>query len=108
MIQVKEGVVFTVLRPELYEKLGVIEQCFSDFGSACVITCACDGHPDLDPHSHGFALDFRTRDIANDMIKIQIVERLQERLGTEYFVQYEKEKEHIHIQLRKDLWRLFV
>ena len=90
----------------IYGKLGFFESCFNDLGYDCIITCGTDSHPDTDPHTHGYALDFRTKHITKESDKRAIVERITDALGDYYFIQFETgESEHIHAQVRKGLWQ---
>lgn len=113
MITVKKGVQFSILRPEIYKHFGNFEKAFTAAGFACIITCGTEDHPEHDPHTEGFALDFRTRHIYSEAIKSQIANRIKELIGPDYYVKYEpnrwegdvqKVNEHIHAQVRRDLW----
>ena len=102
MITTKQGVQFSVLRDEMWRIFPIVEQCFPE--GSCMITCGTDSHSDDDPHTHGFALDFRTHGLDGRAIYSQ----LREDLTPNYTVILEDvdgTNEHIHVQVRKDLWR---
>ena len=117
MIKFKEGAEPTFLTMELVQKLVDIYKVFRFHGVECICTCTTGSHGADDPHTHGYAMDFRTRHIRDQHTKERITERLQDILGSLYYVQYEegkddpntpeieREGEHIHLQVRKDLWR---
>ena len=68
------------------------------------ITCAADGHKPGTSHREGNAFDFRTRDLPPRASSETWADRMQKRLGDEYFVQAEPNKScpdaapHIHTQ----------
>lgn len=102
MIRVKDGVRFRVLRPEIYRHFQDIDGLFNSLSVECWITCGTDGHGPDDPHTHGFALDLRTKNIPEGQREIMRT-RLADLLGVNYTVILEVD--HLHIQVRKDLWR---
>jgi hypothetical protein len=106
MINIKPGVQFTVLRSEMWGILSAVELMFKQYGSPCTITCGTDSHGPDDPHTHGFALDFRTHDVEPARV-MNLKNEIMGLLGSRYFVLLEnqgQDTEHIHIQIRKDLW----
>jgi hypothetical protein len=117
MIKVKPGVQFTCFRDEMIGVWDVIERLFMVIGVEMVITCGTDGHPDADPHPHGFAVDLRTHGVPSEK-REPLRQSIADRLGPTYTVLLENPgtdeeklkhaKEHIHVQYRKDLWRAIV
>lgn len=120
MIKVKPGVVFTVLRSEITKLLPTIDRVFAGHGLECVLTCACEAHGSDDPHTHGFALDFRSTHVPSalkDVIRAELAsyfdpmitvlheDRVYGEKGGETVIVKE---EHYHIQVRRDLWRSLV
>jgi hypothetical protein len=116
IIHCKDSVRFSVLRPEIWSIFGDVYDCCHNYGQVCEISSACDGHGPQDPHYNGFALDISCRNIIKQ-IAIQIVECLQQKLGLNYFVQFEDDVfkdgkqvrwKHIHIQIQKSIWPLLM
>lgn len=90
------------LRREMFLALEVVEDAYDMVGKSCTITCANDRHPQEDPHTHGFAFDFRTFHLTADE-KEKVVAFIKAKLNLAfYFVQLESD--HIHVQVRKHLW----
>jgi hypothetical protein len=109
-MELKENVSLTGLRNQITDILSSVEQCFIDNGYDLTITCTTGGHPRLDPHTWGFAIDCRVHNIPIDKQQ-KIHTQLQQKLGSDYTVLLEDSggpNEHIHIQWRKNLWRLLV
>jgi hypothetical protein len=98
------------VRPEALYMLPIIERIFNYYEQELTITCTTLDHPQDDPHTHGFAVDCRTHGISVG-VQAQITEQIQGALGNNYFVQNEfpgRADEHIHCQLRKDLWHSII
>ena len=98
------------VRPEALYMLPIIEKCFNFHQQELTITCTTLDHPQDDPHTRGFAVDCRTHGISVG-VQAQLTKQIQEALGHNYFVQNEfpgLPNEHIHCQLRKDLWHSIV
>ena len=111
MIQLKEGVQLKVLRYEMYGVWDKIEAVFNMQGYPCIMTSGTEGHPEDDPHTKGMAHDFRSKHIPAPGERQIVRDELQRILGPLYFVLWENEgldTEHLHIQLRKDLWRSLI
>jgi hypothetical protein len=108
MITCKDSVRFSILR---YEIISIFEKLFSvfkQFGYPVIVTCGTEAHGPDDPHTHGLALDLRSKHIQTDIAKEEIADTLRRTLGSIYTVLLEnkgKDNEHFHIQIRKDLWR---
>lgn len=108
MIRTKESVRFSILRPHIIDILGRVESVFGDHGLDCIITCGTEAHGPDDPHTHGFAIDLRSKHVPDITLKRRILEDLRRVTGEMYIVLLESEcaaNEHYHIQIRKDLWR---
>ncbi len=110
MIRLKPGAELNILRKEIYEHLAFIEDLFEAHGSHCTITCGTDSHGPDDPHYHGFALDFRTHDLADGEME-EVRNHLRAHLGDTYYVLLEDPDGpncHLHVQVRKGLWRSLI
>lgn len=118
MITLKPGAQLLILRSEMFGVWVGIELLFKKYGSHCMITCGTDGHPDDDPHTHGFAQDFHCHDVPQQNLQ-PLHQDLQDLLGDRYTVLYSDKllgqavyvdtpNAHFHIQLRKDLWHQIV
>jgi hypothetical protein len=107
MITCKDSVRFSILRIEMWSIFDKIHAAFKRFNADPIITCGTDAHGPDDPHTNGFALDFRSKNIPDNATKHAIHEELKRSLGSIYTVIFENEdlaQEHFHIQVRKDLW----
>ena len=106
MIYYKDGISIDGLRPQITGLLTKLDVIFHEHGSHCTITCGTDGHPEDDPHTHGFAVDLRTHDLAiGDVGNVR--DEIADACGPDYTVLYEDPggpNSHIHVQYRKDLW----
>jgi len=74
-VKVKDGVRFQVIAPAGFRLLSAIEGTARRLGVDLTITCACEAHPPLDPHSLGEAYDVRTHDL-NDSEKRRVLREL--------------------------------
>lgn len=116
-IQIKQGVVFQVLKPEIYSIFSIISTVFHEIGKECVITSANDGvHKGHDLYKAGeitpgkvskhylnLAIDLRTKHLLDGFQKQMIYSHLSQRLGSNYLVLFEyesKDNEHIHIGVK--------
>ena len=111
MIYTKDSVRFSILRVEIWSILDKVYTAFHDHGYKTIITCGTEAHGPDDPHTFGFGLDFRSKHIGTREEKEAIVAELRKALGPIYTVIFEnpaKDNEHIHIQIRKDLWRTLI
>lgn len=111
MICCKDSVRFSVFRPEIYSQFDTFESVFRRAGVDCWITCGTEAHGQNDPHTHGFAIDLRSKHLINEDSKTEVLEELKQYCGIRYFIQLEnkdKEQEHFHCQIRKDLWRILL
>ena len=98
------------VRTEMLYALPIIERIFNFHEQELTLTCTTLDHKEDDPHTHGFAVDCRTHGISVG-IQAQLTEEIQNALGHNYFAQNEvpgQSNEHIHVQLRKDLWHSIV
>lgn len=115
MITIKDGVRITKLTREGIHILHSADYVYDKNGIECVLTCGMEAHKDTDPHTHGYAYDFRTWHIKSESDKSKIATELQQTLGPDYFVLLEHDafdtngkltkREHIHVQIRKGLWQ---
>jgi hypothetical protein len=106
----KERVTSVGVREEISRFFPDLDRIYASFGQQCIITCTTEGHPELDPHTHGFAIDMRTKDIAQGKAE-RIYLAIRDLVGPTYTVLFESigsQNEHIHLQLRKDIWRSIV
>lgn len=108
MIRCKESVRFAILRPYIYNHFQAFNQIFKRFGVDCIITCGTEAHSIDDPHTHGLAVDLRSKHLPTSEAKHEALEALRQELGPLYTVILEnegKDQEHFHVQVRKNLWR---
>jgi hypothetical protein len=110
MIRYKDGIITDGLRSQIIGLFCKIDIIFHEHGAHMTITCGLDGHPEDDPHSHGFAVDLRTHDLAiGDRSNVR--DEIATMAGPDYTVLLEYPggaNEHIHVQYRKDLWHQIV
>lgn len=67
----KPPVSFAVIAEAGFRLLSAIEQTARDLGLDLTITCGCEGHAPLDPHTLGAAYDIRSHDLsATDKQKV--------------------------------------
>lgn len=104
IIQVKEGVLFTVIAPAGFRILAAIDAASQQLGYDLTITSACDGEhsgPD-DPHHTGEAYDVRSHDCPD---KDEAFATIMKPLPVESFWGFLEdpgtENEHFHIQRKK-------
>ena len=98
-VRVKEGVFFHPDTFSHHEMSRIVSQAqiLAPSGYEITITSAFDGkHSKNSKHYKGKALDFRTRDFPKNCSVSTWANRLQRRLGDEYFVLVEKT--HMHVQ----------
>jgi hypothetical protein len=97
-LSLKNGVrVFGLTTPTLLAVM-VAKEAYSELGFDLVITAGIDGkHVSGSSHYEGNAIDLRTRAIPADK-QAELLARIQERLGDDYFAQIEAD--HIHIQFK--------
>jgi hypothetical protein len=108
MITCKESVRFSVLRFEMFSQWEKVAQVFKKYGLPVIFTCGTEGHVVGDPHTHGFAIDMRSKHIARIETKQVILEELRQVLGPVYTVLLENpgaDNEHFHWQVKISLWR---
>jgi hypothetical protein len=111
MITCKASVRFAILRVYIWSILERLNTIFQKYGYPVVITCGTEAHGPDDPHTHGFAIDIRSKHIHSQSVKHDIRDELQQALGDIYTVILESEgleNEHIHIQVRKGLWKTLI
>ena len=102
-IRVKAGVEFHIDTWKWPEMCRIVwqAQVLAPAGYEITITSGCDGvgiHKSGSKHFLGKAFDFRIRDFpANASPKIW-ERRLQNRLGDEYYVEFDEKKVHLHAQ----------
>lgn len=107
----KPGVNLTNLKPEIKNLLQKIEEIFTSSGFDLIVTCGSEAHPEKDPHTHGYAIDLRSKHVKDFTTKKEILFKLQDLLDDNYFIQLEsidQPNEHYHLQVRKDLWPLLL
>lgn len=102
MIQVKDGVVFKRLMPQIYIILPALDAIFDNANRPCVITSAADGTHKTDSfHYKDLALDLRSRDLPNEQVKLEVLQRIKDALGENYEVfleQMGRPGEHFHLE----------
>jgi hypothetical protein len=106
VVQVKSGVLFTIIAPGGFRMLSAIDQSCAKMGVDFVITSACDGAhsgPD-DPHHRGEAYDVRSHDFTPEQ-KTELLANVMGILGWESFYGFLEapgtETEHFHFQIKK-------
>jgi hypothetical protein len=108
MINCKPSVRFTVLRREMWKVFPIIEEIWQRKATVATITCGTEAHGQDDPHTQGFAIDVRSKNLPSDEIRHEVLYELRSSLGEDYTVllEYEgQDNEHYHIQIKKGLWR---
>lgn len=111
MIQTKDSVRFSILRHEMYSTWETVERIFLSHKIKPVITCGTEAHGPDDPHTHGFAEDWRSKHIPTSEMKHEILEELRRELGSLYTVLLENENtenEHFHRQIKKGIWQTLI
>ena len=102
MIQVKERVVFKRLMPQIYIILPALDAIFDNVNRPCVITSASEGKHKIGSfHYKDLALDLRSRDLPNEQIKLEVLQRIKDELGEKYDVLLEQlggPGEHYHLE----------
>ena len=102
MIQVKEGVIFKALKPQIYIILPALDAIFDKVNRNCVITSAADGtHKQGSFHYKDLALDLRSHDLPNEQVKLEVLQALKDALGENYDMILENlgnPSEHFHIE----------
>ena len=101
------------LQPQIKDKLTLISDVFRQKTHNPRYTIAITagqewhhGHGLLSLHHTGFAVDLRTRDLpggSGGHIAKTIASELQQKLGSNYFVQLETARAHIHVQFSPGL-----
>lgn len=92
----KEGVSLAGLKIEMRKVLLAAKNAYDQVGSELVVTSGTDGaHSPGSYHYYGYALDFRTRHLANDEI-LAIINVLESELPEFYDVC--DEGTHIHVE----------
>ena len=99
----KNGV-YLDIQPEMAKGLPLIDAAYSDLGldTECVVTSANDGrHMDGSLHMVGRAVDLRTRDLHEEVIR-RLANALRKRLNGSDIInrpyQVVVEKDHIHVE----------
>jgi hypothetical protein len=99
----KNGV-YLDIQPEMAKGLPLIDAAYDDLGldAECVVTSANDGrHMDGSLHYLGRAVDLRTRDLHEDVIR-KLANALRMRLNGSSIInrpyQVVVEKDHIHVE----------
>jgi len=108
MLRCKASVRFKVLRKEVWSLFPIIEAIFIEHLAGAVITCGTEAHGENDPHTNGYALDIRSKNLSSSTVKHTILSQLRAATGPDYTVLLESEgleNEHFHLQIRKGLWR---
>lgn len=106
-MNLKPGVSLDGIKSEIKDILSTIESIFIKQGFSLTLTCTTGGHSELDPHSYGYAVDIRTHNIPVG-IQRSLVAAIQQSIGPTYYIKLETPgtpNEHIHVQVRKDIWR---
>lgn len=102
MIQVKDGVVFKELKPQIYILFPLLDSVFDAYNRSCVITSAADGrHMKGSKHYQGLALDLRSQHLINEKMKLDLLEKIRGGLGEKYDVILEhlgNPNEHYHLE----------
>lgn len=95
-MKIKSGVSLLGLHPEMTVALMIAEPIIESHGQECVITSCVEGKHSKNNSKHycGYGLDFRTRDM-NDANSQICANKIDDALGAEFYVAFEKN--HIHI-----------
>jgi hypothetical protein len=106
VVQVKSGVLFTVIAPGGFRILSAIDQTCAKMGVDFVITSACDGEHSgpADPHHSGNAYDLRSHDFTPEQ-KDVLLANVMNILGWDRFYGFLEspgtDVEHFHFQVKK-------
>lgn len=97
MLSIKQGVKLIGIKPEMTFAAIIVDQVYTQYNiQDCVITSGLDGqHKPHSKHYTGEALDFRTRNMP-DNIAVLITDVAQQRLGENYDIIFETD--HIHCE----------
>lgn len=99
MLKIKEGVDIAGIRPEMLLAINVCERIYDQYNIDFVITACRDGkHSAGSLHYVGLAIDCRSRDIATDQLKTEIVRQMRLSLGKQFDVVVERTHFHIEFQ----------
>jgi hypothetical protein len=94
----KEGVDIAGIRPEILFVNQVAAPIFAEHKSDLVITSYTDGiHKQFSRHYVGCAVDYRIWYL-DEIDRLGVVQKLQEALGSGYYVRLEKD--HIHVSYK--------
>lgn len=92
----KEGVAIDLMRPQIALAASIIEMCYREIGTDCVITSGNDGqHMKGSLHYMGQAIDVRTRDVPEGSLT-HLIGRIKQALGANYDVVLEGD--HLHVE----------
>ena len=78
----KDSISLEGVRPEILQIIPDVEELFDQTGLGLTITCTTGGHPTVDPHSFGFAIDCRTHGLA-PIAQEALRDDIQHKLGPE-------------------------
>jgi len=94
---IKQGAKIQGLQPEMVLACILIKPILAKYKQDFVITEGTGGeHSQKSRHYIGYAVDVRTRDIANDAEKIRMSNEVRSVLGDEYYIKLHET--HLHIQ----------
>lgn len=97
-LKIKEGVHFTSIEMAMNTARAIINQVCDDYGIDCVITGGVEEHKWPSKHLYG-ALDFRSRDLNQEVTKRDFANDVRSRLGSWFTFLYEDgPDEHFHCQ----------
>lgn len=105
-VQVKDGVLFSIIAPGGFRILNAIETTARKLSKALTITSACDGMHSgpNDPHRRGEAYDVRSHDF-DEATKPVILNCFQALLPSDQFYCFLEspgtDNEHFHLQVKK-------
>ncbi len=75
--------------------IAVVHETFRELGVDAIVTSVSDGrHSSTSLHYSGFAIDWRTRDLPDDLARTLLRDRIVSRLGVDYEIILESH--HLH------------
>lgn len=102
-MKIKQGASIIGMQPQIALALVIVDQILQQYGEQVLITSgtAGDPHHKNSKHRHGFAVDIRSKIIADSGVKNDILADFRTALGDEYYCQISnpgEDNECFHIQ----------
>lgn len=108
MLSIKPNAVIEGLKPEILLGLMVVERIFGSHGFNTVVTELMGGkHSEGSLHYKGLAVDIRSKHIAQEHLKLTLLEDAARALGPAYDLILEApgtDNEHYHLEFQPKGW----